>query len=383
MSYEFVFDCLLLAIVPWMLYFYWRKDLKAFWLTAVLAVSVKENMSLVLISLGFLSLFFKDRNKLQWSLIPMAAGALIFTLTVAVLMPAWRGLSYHAHLSRYDYLGDSMGEVIAALVLKPGQTWTIFTHPMNINFLMEMFSGLLLPGLAAPLFLLAGAPLFVLHLISTHYPEKLISYHYSHALVPFIFMAAWQCFAFMSRRWPKSVVRAALVGVLAVCLLQLNDYRRELADQLHYQDPAKAAAQWAMIGKIPRDAGVIATFEFMAALSLRQELYSFQKVYDKYYQDESFARQTPYYQKEKFTLPSSVEYALIDLDDEWIRSVLARKDVKSVEKLEQLFYKENWRLLERYGHTLLLQRRKEAPGQPADIIRLELQGRPVHIRIVP
>ena len=168
------------------------------------------------------------------------------------------------------------------------------------------------PGLGATRFLLV-MPIVVYHLLSAHTPEQTIYYYYAAPITPVIFLASVQ--TLKKFRLLYSLRRFICWLFIVCCCVQLYAHRSQVAFKLGLNGDSHVSQEWQLVEMIPSDAGVVATFKFLPALSLRKSLYSFYKVYDEEYQNPEVFKESDFYTGKMFKLPGDVSWALIDFND--------------------------------------------------------------------
>jgi hypothetical protein len=145
--------------------------------------------------------------------------------------------------------------------------------------------------------------------------ETFINYHYTAEMIPFIFLGVvYGIKNILSLDWLRERQRifAGFLFLFAcICSLHLGPYIRLMKDasvklERNYADLEKER----FLKKVPHDAAVASTFEFLSHLVNRRRLYSFHHVYMGAY---TFSTK-PYY------LPEDTQFALLDFEDRTFRA---------------------------------------------------------------
>ncbi|MBF0485019.1 MAG: DUF2079 domain-containing protein [Candidatus Omnitrophica bacterium] len=326
-----------------------------FW--SIVLMTIKENMALVAFMFSLWALVIADKkDKLFLGVFAVFCLAVFIYLT-AFWVPSLRGLGHHAFTVRYPQLGSNALEVALSPFLKPREVFGALTTAQNGFYLFEIFG--IFSGLAIltpwPVFLMA--PLLLQHCLSSHFPEHTIFYHYGPTMAPFVFIAAVHTLFRISRfnkgKFLKNVLLAVLLGGTFVSAFS---YRADFFLRLNIHNEVDIPAEWAMIKSIPQDASVVATFKYLAPLSVRDNLYSFHMVYDRAFQDLSGMRRSELNVGKAFSLPVNVEYALIDWNDSWLLGALLNDKDKVLERINAFLKKSPWRVVRQENKSILLRR---------------------------
>jgi uncharacterized membrane protein len=290
-----------------MLYYFERNRFGMYLLFMFLAMSCQENIPLVIAAMGIYSLL--RRRKLRWIFVPILSGAIYFSLCVSVLMPYFNNNTMN-FLGLYSHLGGSYGEIILGIIKNPiGILKLMFTRH-KIAYLNKLFAPVLYIPLLSPVSLFPLLPLFFQHLLSNRVQETFIHYHYTAEMIPFIFLGlVYGAKNILSLGWLRERQRmfAGFLFLFAcVCSLHLGPYIRLMREaplvlERDYADIQKER----FLRKVPADAAVVSTFEFLAHLVNRRRLYSFHPAYTGTY---TFSSKSYY-------LPEDTEFALVDFKD--------------------------------------------------------------------
>ena len=312
---------------------------------------IKENLSLVCMMFGFWGLFSKDRDRISWGAAPLVVSFVYFLIVIKLIIPSFRGIQQHSMWGRYEHLGANPKEIIFNLLQI--KTWTaVFTSPLNLNYLFSLFGLLMTPALFGFRILILVAPIILYHLLSNYAPEKTIYYYYALLVTPAIFLASTKT---LSRFCSKKYLCTAICAFLLMgSLWQLYVLSPKLAFKIGFDRKAQVVDYWGLVDMIPPDAATIATFDFMPALSLREHLYSFHKVFDRSYQDMAYMIKSDFNVGSAFQVPPYVKYAIINFSNPWLQLSLNRDQIFVRHKLEVFF--KDWHKIASVGSAALYQR---------------------------
>ena len=114
--------------------------------------------------------------------------------------------------------------------------------------------------------------------------------------------------------------------------------------------------RWGFVEAVPPQERVVATFDYLAPLSLRKHLYSFHKIYEESYQNLEGIRSNELNTGNSFVLPDQVHYALIDFKDPWLKQSLKFYLQKTSQRVQEFLKKVNWKVIKSDGSIVLLKR---------------------------
>ncbi len=323
------------------------------WLAILMLI--KENMCLVAFmfaAYGACVAAPKDRRVLIcFSLFVL----LLFFFLSFTFVPFFRNLNQHSFTVRYPRLGNSTLDIILSPILRPGEVLSLFC--LSGKFIYELFDVLLILALISPLALLFMAPLLLQHCLSAHPPEHTIFYHYGPTMIPFIFVALVHTLFKFRKCLPAPVLSRTIVGVLlyGMLTLSLKPLWPEFKARWNLGYLRGAAKEWQMIESIPKDAGVLASFRFLAPLATRAQLYSFHMIYDDAYQNPQKMRRSELYTGKTFHLPASVDFCLIDFNDVWYQARL-KQNPRAVQERQQKLL-DDFEPLRKENRTVLYKRK--------------------------
>jgi hypothetical protein len=251
----------------------------------------------------------------------------------------------------YNHMGANLQEILKFILLNPGKVFAMVATRQNMIF----FAKLLLPLSFFPVFnlrILIIAPVLLQHLLSLRQAEHDIYRHYSAELIPFIFISA----VYGIKRFLNiSYIKSNLRGGVFVCFLIAVAVTTNLCLGPHlfllYSIGSIKKDVWDyqkefFLSKIPKDAAVVATFEFLPKLSSRKNLYSFHNV----------SLGCDNYSGAEFRLPEDVEYALVDFNDSLTFSCFYNGE-DSDKRIRDFIKNGGWGVLDISGTIVLMKKR--------------------------
>jgi uncharacterized membrane protein len=200
------------AIGP-LLFAYWAARTARwqwFWPAALLAVSMKEDIALVLAVLGVV---VAVRGARQLGLAIAVSALAWFVLATRVLIP-WRNGVGPFYEQLFGELGDSPMEVAWNVVRHPGQAMSIATEPDRLEYYRMMFFPVALLPLLAPEALVIGLPMLAVNVFTgAGFPfPRDYRFHYSALVLAAVMVATVEAVA----KVRQEHVRQVLVGLLLV-----------------------------------------------------------------------------------------------------------------------------------------------------------------------
>ncbi|MBF0522293.1 MAG: DUF2079 domain-containing protein [Candidatus Omnitrophica bacterium] len=329
--FEFNFENLALPLIFLVFYFFEERKIGPFLLTCFFLSIVKENMPFVVGMFGVYGLLTRRNNKkdiFYWGLCPLVLSIDIFLVEMFLVYP-WltKNLGFHAsgyfEFYRKSFLADPLSFFQNFFTLK------------KILFLSELFGPLLLLAILNPQILFLGLPLFFQNLLSNFFGQQSIFFYYASSMAVFVFLAAIQSLSILE---PKQRRRLSFLMIIAVLFFSFC-YIREWNKRIPWQDKELYIRRRQLLAKIPPQAGVLSSYNFLPFLSQRKDLYLFGRTF------VLFTRQNQ-------NVPDSVNYALIDFSTEIIdkfavKELLLNKHwtveaaIENVVLLRKNFYRGN------------------------------------------
>lgn len=274
---------------------------------AILCASLKENLPLVVMMFGVAG-WLRGRERRWWGAVAVLSLAWC-VVDVRIIMPravAWEG-SVPGEVwnwQQYAHLVQSSGQGSVSAVAGLSRVMSLLLTEENGRWLWRLMAPTALLALGGLDKVAVALPLFLQHMLSRWWQHHSIQFHYSATLTPFI-MVGLVCG--MSRvrrligmnRWGPRVVGLSLLG----CSLWTFAAWGPLVvfvgspDRLIRTELDEQRAR--LIARIPATAPVASTFQFLAPLSLRRQLF-----------------------RAHTGIPSAAHYLLVDLKDPlWMLSL--------------------------------------------------------------
>ncbi len=283
-NYDQSFHELGFAVAPLMfaIYFFLDRRYRWMWVGLLLAMICKEDGGFTVAFFGLMGLLAAwvqgwilappteasqsaRRRLLFHSLVMVAVGTAWVLLSVFIIIPHFRaGVGDYGYFQeRYGYLGSSLGEVMIALMTRPGLWIPRVLEWPRISYLLEFVVPTAFLCLGAPLLLVPAIPTLAINMLSTFGAMVTSGSRYPSMLIPFFWSAAvlglWRILSRVSdpdrrrrieRRWVNTAMVLTILLSLAFNPTPLNDpFHRlppltshsRLVDQLAARIPPSAS----------------------------------------------------------------------------------------------------------------------------------------------
>ena len=190
------------------------------WGVFIIALTVilgsKAVLSLTVAMVGIWLIFWEKRR--LFGIVSLFAGVAWFLIATNGIIPAFSG-GEAAAVDRYSFLGDSVGEIILNLVLKPQIILGNLLTTANLVYVLLLIAPLLW-GIwgRAWMMLIPAIPALFLNLITDYNPQKNLVFQYALPIFPFLLlvvMTHWQHGTVWIKR-PRWILTWAAIAFLAL-----------------------------------------------------------------------------------------------------------------------------------------------------------------------
>jgi uncharacterized membrane protein len=249
---------------------------------ALLAMSCKEEISLMVFMMGVYVWLAQRRRR--WGIAIIVVSTLWFALVNFVIIPVTSPFGENIQLSRYQHLGNNMGQVIGSLLLHPLAGLEYMFSGDRLRYWLRATMPVAFTAFLDPLTLLMAVPAMAINTLSSWPPNyQLDRFHYSATIVPFVTVASINGLARLIKfAEPKfRYVRPGFLrnALLAMVLLSTLAYQVQFG-----HTPIGRYFGWptvtehhhkaeAMLAQIPPQAAVAAQNNLVPHLSRRQWIF--------------------------------------------------------------------------------------------------------------
>lgn len=344
--YEFHPTCFAALFLAWMLYFYVRQDFNRTMFWAGMGMLCQENIALVVMFTGVLSLV--DRRGWKWVLIPFLSGWVYFFVCVFWVLPSLAGDRLNL-FSIYARWGSSPNEVFWSFLTRPWEVVLMLLGKERLVYLFSLFWPLCFIPVLGSRALIPILPLFLQHMLSGRSAELSLEFHYTAEMLPFLVLALVTGVPRLER-FIRPKVSLVIVALLTVTSWILGP-RMELLRILNaVRYPQKKQLMSEAVARVDNSKPLLASFAFLSHTAERRELYSFHHVLEGTYT----------FSLRPFDLPDGTEQALIDFDDNFLSWEPAFDEPNS----RLLFYMQDWSSHEVWDSVVLFRKGQKSEISP-------------------
>ncbi|PZM78410.1 MAG: hypothetical protein DKM50_11555 [Candidatus Margulisiibacteriota bacterium] len=287
--YDFHPIVLAVPVISFMIWAIIEERMKLFWILAILLLLIKEEMPLTLVGMG---MYLLTRKKYMQGFAAVFLGAIAFVLVMKVIIPSFSPLHEHpllaggsnlygsGYVSRFAWLGTSLGEILHTLFARPMYVLKTLCTQDRGSYLMFLGFPLMLLPFFTPVLLISIPTIAINLLDSTEMMHSLFFYH-SAVVAPVFFLGAVMVLEKIKYRKPQwsypvltGIVGISLIihltqGLLPYSVAPLRYYLQDFYPQQHYKEVA-------VIKKIiPPDASVSVQQNLGIYFAQRLEIYRF------------------------------------------------------------------------------------------------------------
>ena len=270
-----------------------RGSRQLFWGATAIALTVKEEVALVVVGLGLL--WWLRRRDWRAGITTAALGVAVGLLTMGVILPTFNTVDDgYYYVRRYAYLGNSPQEIALTALTSPDLVLTTLTSPERLRFLAQLIAPLALAPLLGWEYVVAASPVFGYLLLAESPDQYAINRHYLTPLLPFLFFGTVvgleRGAASVSRIWRTPLARpAALLAGLVLLSSGAASYLMGPTPLARGHDArgfAVTSRTWQLrdlIERVPPNAPVAASRNLLSWFSQRERVYRFPEVRDAEY----------------------------------------------------------------------------------------------------
>lgn len=293
--------------VPWLVYFYERKNVKMTLLCYFCFVIAKENMALwgafILLGLWIKNKKWQDiTNSLRYELPLFLGSFLYFAMIVAWVMPSIRQGKGLDQLDRFAHLGKSLPEIIITLTTSPKYIFSLFFEtPFTFANLpiagikSELHFVVLLSGgicfLYRPYYALMLLPIYAQKMLSNNYYFWGITCQYSIEFVPIVVLAVLDVAKSIEIQKYQTyfiVLFALLTHVVTYSTMDRsiawkNTETIRFYQAQHYQSTVNLSQIYSIIDTLPKEIPLSVSSPLAPHLYQRKRLFAFPIVKDAEY----------------------------------------------------------------------------------------------------
>ncbi len=281
---SFDFHSLTVA-VPLLTYALWAMytgHYRLFSVMAILAMSCKEDIPLLVLMMGLYILVVQRNPRI--GLVTIGGSVAWFVIANYAIVPAFSLSADSIHLHRYSELGSSMSQVILTIATNPRRVVQVATAGDKLFYWIRFTMPVAFTALLDPLTLVLAAPLLFINTLG-HYPPayQLDLYHSSAPLAAYVTFASINGVARLNKfaeskfkHVSPGFLRGALVTMVLLVTLIYQVQFGHTAIGRYFKWPVVTehhARAEKMLAQIPPQAAVAAQNDLVPRLSRRQWIF--------------------------------------------------------------------------------------------------------------
>jgi len=285
------FHAVPLAVTPLLFAFYFIEEEKpvGLWISALVAMSVKEEISLLTLMLGLYMLAFK-KAKLQGAALALLSMAW-FAMCTFVIIPHNSATGSSVYVGRYESMGGSFSGILRMALSQPWKLVSIVSSPDRLGYVAGLLAGTGFLPIFAPVFLVMSLPVLAANVLSDYPAMFSGEFHYSAPVMPFVIIGAiygagWLTDRASRRGWNRSRVLTGLVVWVLVWALGYSTARGFAPWSANFELPQVTAHHrlfQRFAAQIPPDAVLSTTPPLFPHLSHRRVIYLYPVISDAEY----------------------------------------------------------------------------------------------------
>lgn len=282
-------------LVPWLIYFFEKEQIKKFTFIFILILLSKENMAiwLVFILAGMALVYRRTRvGKIKYGLIAYALAAITYFVIVTKIFMPYLNPDGFEQLSRYSHLGSSFTEILSTFITKPKLIFTLLFENITadpffnkikseLHFMVLVSGGIAL--IFKPRFLIFLLPIYAQKLFSNDMVLWGINAHYSIEFVPVMGLAL--IFWLKDFKEIQSIyISASIALITLISTISTIDSRESkwynpvnsmFYASGHYTQNFDRSKVYERLGKIPAKAIISAHSPIIPHIAFREAVYHF------------------------------------------------------------------------------------------------------------
>ncbi|MGI0483190.1 DUF2079 domain-containing protein [Geminocystis sp. CENA526] len=240
---------------------------KIYWFigSIIFILGCKAVLALNILMMGIWLIFFQGKK--SYGIIAIFSGVFWFIIATQLIIPSFSG-EEAAAVSRYSFLGDSVGEIALNLILKPQIILSYLFTPANLEYLFLLFIPVI-PVLAWQELtnLIPAIPTLFLNLVTDYQPQKDLVHQYSLPIIPFLIVTIIVSLA-NYKTWFYSSAKIRIWSLIA--FLALAKYLYFFPNALYWKNIHTWRSSNEAINLIQSKAGVLTAPQFAPHLTHRE-----------------------------------------------------------------------------------------------------------------
>ena len=320
-TFEFHMLSLATPLLLWMFYNYTRQKFWPYLVSLILLVLTREDIALSVIFFSAIPLL--EKKPLRWWLTPLLCGGIWFPIAIK-LTQHFNAYGHYKFSVYYGWLGHSLPELIQNTILNPSLVVSKVFSPDKIFFMLLIFLSFSLIPLLKPKYLIPTIPVLAAFLLTGgNTGEIVIQSHYTAQLVPWLLIACTYALPEIIKNrpqtWPlkQKIMRilhwepmlsiTVIIFIIIYSFFTLSPvpYAAYVMTKNRLAPDPLTNIQTQLLRSIPKTASVVSSYNTIANLSGRAEIYSLHYIF----QGKKQLSDEPY------TIAAPIDYLYFDSND--------------------------------------------------------------------
>lgn len=279
---DFYPECLLVPAFSWGMYYLLKgKDLP-FTLLTLLTLFCKEDLAFSVIFMGLFIIFAMKKKRLGIFLV--IAGLVTWIAATKWIIPSINADGIYRYKARFPF-GITYWDNIVVVTTQPWRLWALMFTKEKTMYLLETFTPLGGLSFLGFVYFLPALPGILINLISNYWKQASVSFHYGSRIIPFTYISAIFGLRFLVekvllRKYPglsrEKVYSGAALGLVLMAFIFISVPDTRQLTKFTSKMSLKNVEKLEVLGRIPREASVCASYKLVPHLSLRRYIYSWE-----------------------------------------------------------------------------------------------------------
>lgn len=337
-TFEFHLLPIAIFFILFSLYFWQKNQFWYYFIFFILALLIREDVSLVYLGLSMFFLFFQKKKKLRWLLptLLISLGWFVFTINI---MGYFSGYGEYKFLVYYAWLGETPFEMLKTIFCHPWYFISNFISLSDIKLILFVFGSVAFLPLFKLRWLLPSIFIWFQLLLTNAGTSMTIKTHYLSLIIPFLCLASIYGLknildnkSRFSNKFQKNRLLLALVSIVIILYgtLTLGPIIPFVKNVISYNKFAweELKIKKDYINQIDKDDKVVASFDTITNLSSRKYIYSWHYILEGQQQ----------FSKIPFVINENIDKAIFDYHDINLVQISNQEDLTKITKNINNFY---------------------------------------------
>ncbi|MBD3299891.1 MAG: DUF2079 domain-containing protein [Candidatus Moranbacteria bacterium] len=267
-----------IMLLPWLLYFFYKRQFKLYFGLLFLFLLFKENLSLIAFFLGLMIIFFEDKKYKKIGFATVLISVIYFILIIFLVIPFFNSDHEYYYFSSYLDAAENFS-IFDLLILPLKVTASFFDDELKIRmWVLLMLSGGFLAVLN-PRFLVLIFPVIVMKFYSKNHLYWGHIFHYSVEFAPLVsiyaILAIKKFFRLKHRKFLVILLICSNIVILARIRFFDSTKVVKIFSKSHYVLSYDRDVLIEAFQKIPKNASVSAQNSIVPHLEDRREVFLF------------------------------------------------------------------------------------------------------------